>query len=302
MNIDQISTLFDQSQVMAYAVLCGALLIGATLIEIVFDFFSGRQRNWGDTGANLAIGLFKEAGSGVVAGIVAVVALYYVSLLQFWTIEMNPWSWIAGLVLADLTYYWMHRFGHENRLLWAHHSVHHSSQDYNLSVTFRLSVVEDFIEWIFLIPMVLIGFNVFQAFACLIIVVVYQNWIHTEKIGRLGWFDRWFNTPSVHRVHHGANEKYLDKNYGGILMIWDRMFGTFQPEEEKVVYGLVKNIGTNNPVTINFIEYYRIWQDMKRCRSFTDRLRILLGGTNWRPAYFETAPSRLSNSKPQQVR
>ena len=181
----------------------------------------------------------------------------------------------------------MHRFEHKHRILWANHSVHHSSEDFNLSVSLRLSIVENAIEWFFLIPMILVGFSPFQALIGIIIVAQYQTWVHTERIVKLGWLDEIFNTPSVHRVHHASNEKYLDKNFGGILMIWDKLFGTYQREEEQPVYGLTKNINTNNPIKINFIEYHNIWKDVRKCRTLKDKLRIIFGGLTWRPEYFE---------------
>jgi len=118
-------------------------------------------------------------------------------------------------------------------------------------------------------------------------VAQYQTWIHTEKIYKLGWLDEIFNTPSVHRVHHGSNQEYLDKNYGGVLMIWDKIFGTFKREDQKVVYGLTENINTNNPLKINFIEYKNIWEEVKLCRTFSDKCRIIFGNLAWKPSYFK---------------
>lgn len=182
----------------------------------------------------------------------------------------------------------MHRIEHERRILWAGHSVHHSSEDYNLTVGYRLAWVSSLYEWIFLIPMVLLGFNPFQAIICLVLVAQYQHWIHTERIHKLGWLDDVFNTPSVHRVHHGSNQQYLDKNYGGVLIIWDKLFGTFQREDDPVTYGLTENIETNNPVAINFVEYRNILRDMRQCRTWKDKLWICLGRLSWRPAYFRS--------------
>lgn len=184
--------------------------------------------------------------------------------------------------------------------------MHHSSQDYNLTVGFRLSVVEGFFEWAFLIPMILVGFNPFQALVALILVAQYQHWVHTERVNKLGWLDEVFNTPSVHRVHHGSNTQYLDKNYGGILMIWDKLFGTFAREDEKIAYGLTRNIHTNNPIKITFIEFGHIWQDVKRCRTRGDRLRVIFGGLSWRPDYFQVengqkTPEPSSNAVPSRT-
>jgi sterol desaturase/sphingolipid hydroxylase (fatty acid hydroxylase superfamily) len=140
---------------------------------------------------------------------------------------MTGWTWLLALLAADFTYYWMHRLEHEHRILWASHSVHHSSNDYNLTVGFRLSLVEGFFEWAFLIPMILIGFSPFQAIVGLVLVAQYQHWVHTERVTKMGWLDEVFNTPSVHCVHQGSNRQYIDKNYGGILMIWDKLLSTY---------------------------------------------------------------------------
>ncbi len=200
---------------------------------------------------------------------------------------MTGWSWVIALLAADFTYYWMHRMEHERRFLWASHSVHHSSRDYNLSVALRLSVVEGSFEWLFLVPMILVGFNPFQAAIALLFVAQYQTWIHTDRIGKLGWLEGIFNTPSVHRVHHGSNPRYLDKNFGGVLIIWDKLFGTYEPESEPVVYGLTRNLDSSSPLVICFSEYARLWRDLRRCRTRSDQIKMLTGSLNWRPDYFQ---------------
>ena len=166
-------------------------------------------------------------------------------------------------------------------------------------MSFRLSLLEGLFEWLFLIPMILMGFNPFQAIVALILVAQYQHWLHTERIGKLGWLDEVFNTPSIHRVHHGSNKQYLDKNYGGILIVWDKLFGTYQAEEEKVIYGLTRNIHTNNPIKITFIEFVHILSDINKCHNNRDRLKIVFGGLSWRPKYFnkrhQTTPADNKN-------
>ena len=162
---------------------------------------------------------------------------------------------MLALIAADITYYWMHRLEHEVRTLWAYHSVHHSSAELNLTTGLRLTWIKGVIEWLFFVPMILIGFSAIQTPITLSIVVLYQTWIHTEKIGKLGWADQIFNTPSVHRVHHGSNKEYHDKNYGGILMLWNRILGTYKMETEKVIYGITTPVGSCNPVVINFHEF-----------------------------------------------
>lgn len=188
-------------------------------------------------------------------GLIGLLPFYW---LVPWEIPMLWWTWVLALIAADFTYYWLHRIEHVRRILWASHSVHHSSEDYNLTVGFRLSWVEGLFEWVFLIQMILLGFNPFQAVIGLVLVAQYQHWIHTERVHKLGWLDEVFNTPSVHRVHHGSNRKYLDKNRSGVLILWDKLFGTFQRVEDAVTYGLTENIDSNNPVTINFVEYRNI--------------------------------------------
>lgn len=286
MTIDSLAAMFETAPVMAVVGSFFLINMSLTLFEICLDLFTRKERRWKDTGANTVI-LFANELLGRTAfgaiGFLALLPFYWLTPID---IPMTWWSWLLAVVLADFTYYWMHRLEHEHRILWAIHSVHHSSEDFNLTVAVRLCVVEGLVEWIFLVPMVLLGFNPFQVLIAIVLVAQYQHWIHTERVTKLGWLDKIFNTPSVHRVHHGSNRQYLDKNYGGILMIWDHLFGTFEPEEEKVVYGLTRNINTNNPVTINTVEFSNIWKDLRRCRTWKDRMRILFGGLNWRPDYF----------------
>ncbi|PKH51366.1 sterol desaturase family protein [Tenacibaculum sp. Bg11-29] len=287
MSFSKLVSLFEASGIMTFVVYFFLFNLGLIILEIILDFFSSKERRWKDSGANFIIFLINQLLEKAIIGSVGVICLMLFHWLTPLNIPMNVFTWIIAFFVADFTYYWMHRIEHEHRILWASHSVHHSSKDYNLTISFRLSIVEGLFEWIFLIPMILIGFSPFQAIVSLILVAQFQTWIHTERIGKLGWLDEVFNTPSVHRVHHGSNNKYLDKNYGGFLIIWDKLFGTFQREEEKVIYGLTKNIETNNPITINFIEYKNIWKDVKMCRTKKDKLKIIFGNLIWKPDYFK---------------
>lgn len=259
--------------------------ISLIFIEIVIDLMTSKKRRWKDTGANFLIFIINQILQKTVVGSIGVICLIPFHWLTPFSIPINLLTWVLAFFIADLTYYWMHRIEHEQRILWALHSVHHSSKDYNLSISFRLSIIEGLIEWVFLIPMILVGFSPFQAIVGLILVAQFQTWIHTERIGKLGWLDKIFNTPSVHRVHHSSNRKYLDKNYGGFLIIWDRIFGTYQKEEEQVIYGLTKDINTNNPLLINFVEFKSIIKDLKTCKSRKDRFKIIFGSLSWRPDY-----------------
>lgn len=287
MSFSKLISLFEASGIMTFVVYFFLFNLGLIILEVLLDFFSSKERRWKDSGANFIIFLINQLLEKTIIGSIGVICLMLFHWITPLNIPMNVFTWIISFFIADFTYYWMHRLEHEHRILWASHSVHHSSEDYNLTVSFRLSIVEGLFEWIFLIPMILIGFSPFQAIVSLILVAQFQTWIHTERIGKLGWLDEIFNTPSVHRVHHGSNNKYLDKNYGGFLIIWDKLFGTFQREEEKVVYGLTKNIETNNPIMINFIEYKNIWKDVKMCRNKKDKLKIIFGNLIWKPDYFK---------------
>ncbi|MDY8136448.1 sterol desaturase family protein [Aquimarina sp. 2201CG5-10] len=287
MSFAKLISLFEESQVMIFITYFFLFNIGLIIFEILLDIFTSKKRRWKDSSANIGIFIMNQLLEKTIVGTIGVICLIPIHWLTPLAIPSNIWTWVIAFFVADFSYYWMHRLEHEHRILWASHSVHHSSEDYNLTISLRLSIVEGLFEWIFLIPMVLIGFTPFQAIVSLVLVAQFQTWIHTERIKKLGWLDEVFNTPSVHRVHHGSNDQYLDKNYGGVLIIWDKLFGTFQREEEKVVYGLTKNINTNNPITINFIEYKNIWKDVKKCKNWKDRFRIIFGNLEWRPDYFE---------------
>ena len=144
------------------------------------------------------------------------------------------WTWALAIVAYDFCYYWNHRLGHESAIFWASHVVHHQSQEYNLSTALRQTSSGALLGWIFYVPMAIVGFPPQVFIVAAIVDLLYQYWIHTEQVGKLGWFDRWFASPSNHRVHHAVNDRYLDRNYGGIFMAWDRMFGTFVEEEREM--------------------------------------------------------------------
>jgi sterol desaturase/sphingolipid hydroxylase (fatty acid hydroxylase superfamily) len=189
------------------------------------------------------------------------------------------------MVVADFIYYWTHRASHRIRLLWAYHSVHHSSKEYNLSTAVRLPWFGIIGDVMFYVPAVLLGFDPVLLAIGKAFVLLYQYWIHTESIGKLGWFDRVLNSPSNHRVHHGSNPIYLDRNHAGVLMIWDRMFGTYQEElaAEPVVYGLTKPLNSYNPLVINVHEPLALLRDVRRAGSFGNALKVLFKGPEWAP-------------------
>jgi sterol desaturase/sphingolipid hydroxylase (fatty acid hydroxylase superfamily) len=280
---------FNTAPVMQFIAAVFLFNIAIALVEMLYDAVWMEKRSWKDTAANFFIFFINTFMSTTVIGIVAIVALIPFSLLQVYTIPHNLATWILAIFVADFFYYWMHRIEHKSRILWAFHVVHHSSEDYNLTTPKRLSWFQDIHEWLFLIPMVLIGFDVFQTIVAFVLVSQYQSWIHTKKIGKLGVFEYVFNTPSSHRVHHGTAKHHIDKNFGGMFIIWDRMFGTYQVEDQEVVYGITTNINSNNPLKINLHEYWNIWQAVRQCSSWRDRCKVIFGPLNWRPKKREQA-------------
>jgi sterol desaturase/sphingolipid hydroxylase (fatty acid hydroxylase superfamily) len=220
------------------------------------------------------------------AGWKLVVLALYVLLYELapWHLPTDAWwVWVLLFFADDFSYYWFHRVSHESRVFWASHVVHHSSQHYNLSTALRQTWVPmtypPFWLW-----MPLVGFAPWMVLLAQAWSLIYQFGIHTERVGRLPrWVEAVWNTPSHHRVHHGSNEQYLDKNYGGILVIWDRLFGTWEPEDERVKYGLTTNIETYNPVGVAFHEYIALWRDIRRAPSWRVRWGLALHGPGWQP-------------------
>jgi sterol desaturase/sphingolipid hydroxylase (fatty acid hydroxylase superfamily) len=189
---------------------------------------------------------------------------------------------VAGATLGwDFIYYWNHRFMHETRWLWAIHVVHHSSEHYNLSTALRQPVADSFGMFVPYGALAALGFRPDTIETARGINLLYQYWIHTEVIPKLGWFEKWFNTASHHRVHHGSNRQYLDRNHGSILIVWDKLFGTFEPEDEPVVYGLTKNIDTYNPLRIATHEHADILRDVAASDTWRDRLGFAFAGPGW---------------------
>ncbi|WP_229753674.1 sterol desaturase family protein [Amphritea balenae] len=200
-----------------------------------------------------------------------------------WQIPVNGYSALLVLMLADLTYYIEHYAIHRIRLFWLAHSVHHSSSDYNTATAFRFSLFDPMVSVLFHLPLVLMGFNPILIFAAEVLVQAYQFWIHNEMIGKLGPLEWFLNTPSHHRVHHGSDSKYIDKNFGGILIIWDRIFGTFQKEEELPNYGLTTPMASKNPITVQFYEFPRLYKDLASAENASDFVKYLVKPPGWRP-------------------
>ena len=210
----------------------------------------------------------------------------YTVIYQYRLFEIgwHWWSWVLILFADDVTFYVHHRLSHEIRILWAAHVNHHSSETMNLATALRQSWAEQLYKYIWWLWLPLVGFDPLMILMMMSFSLIYQYWVHTELIKRMpAWFEFIFNTPSHHRVHHASNIRYLDQNHAGILIIWDRMFGTFAAErdEEKPIYGITKNIHTYNLFKIASHEFVDIWRDVQRAPTFTDKLKYIFYPPGW---------------------
>lgn len=262
------------------------------LIAIELAVGYRRQRNTyrlADAVSSISLGMLSQTSAvftrllriGIYTALVEHVALWRND--AFWT---SLPGWLLALVFYDFCYYWLHRMGHESAVLWAAHAVHHQSQDYNLSTALRQTSSGALLGWIFYVPMALAGVPPLVFGVVALIDLLYQFWVHTEQVGKLGWFDRWFCSPSNHRVHHAVNDAYLDKNYGGILILWDRLFGTFKDEDdqEKCVYGTRGLLNSWDPLWANAQVYAGLAHDSWHARSWLDKLKVWVKPPGWRPA------------------
>lgn len=261
------------------------------LLAMLLEFFVASAKNikvysTKDAFSSIAMGLGNVL-IGFVNKLFVFAALYYVyQNFRIFTVPITWWSFIILIFLDDFSYYWFHRTSHENRFFWASHVVHHSSKHYNLSTALRQTWTGGFYSFIFWLWLPLIGFHPGMIIFQMSISLLYQFWIHTELIQKMPkWIEFFFNTPSHHRVHHGSNPIYLDRNHAGILIIWDKLFGTFQPEleSEKVKYGLVVNIKTYNPIVIAFNEWGALFKDLIiKNVSLRNRIKYLYKPPGWK--------------------
>lgn len=272
-------------RIMAWAIPGFFVLIG---IELLVAKWRGRHVYY----ANDAI---NSLGLGVMSQIVGVFTkLFTIGIYAWcathlapWTLPANSlWVWLSGLLLYDLLYYWLHRLGHEVNVLWAAHVVHHQSESYNLTTALRQTGSGFLLGWLAYLPMACLGYPT-EVFAIIALIdLLYQFWVHTEVIDRLGWFDRVFCSPSNHRAHHAVNDRYLDRNYGGILIVWDRLFGSFAEEndEDPPIYGTRAPLQSWNPLWANAEVYWAMLKDSWHARSWLDKLRVWIKPPGWRPA------------------
>ena len=262
------------------------------LLLIALEFAVGHARGRNtyrlhDTLASIGLGVMSQVLG--VFGKLLRLGVYVLAFehLALWRLPANAWwVWLFSLVAYYLCYYWLHRAGHRVAVLWAAHAVHHQSEDYNLGTALRQTSSGFLLGWLFYLPLAVLGVPPLVFAVVALVDLLYQFWVHTQQVGKLGWFDRWFCAPSNHRVHHAVNGRYLDKNYGGILIVWDRLFGTFAVEDgdEPIVYGTRAPLRSFNPLWANLQVYAALFADSWRARSWPDKLRVWFKPPGWRPA------------------
>lgn len=260
------------------------LLIGIELI--VHAIKKKKSYRLNDAVTNINCGVTSQVTGAFLK--VLTIGLYTLIFEQyrFMTVENSVATWIIAFFAYDFCYYWAHRMSHEVNLFWGGHSVHHQSEEYNLSVALRQSSTQTIWTFFFYIPMALFGFDPLVLVSVSGFNLLYQFWIHTESIDRLPkWFEWFFNTPSHHRVHHARNPKYIDKNHAGTFIIWDKMFGTFKEEEEKPTYGITKNLNSWNPVWANMAHYADMAREISTIPKWKDRFTYLFQKPGWLPEY-----------------
>ena len=260
----------------------------AIAIEWLWGRWSGRDTyRLTDAVSSLTLGGLSQARRFVALGVGGSVYAWLSSVTPFATWTAEGWeAWIFAFCLYDLCYYCAHRAGHEIKLFWAAHVVHHQSEDYNLSTALRQTSSGFLFGWIFYTPLFFIGVPVEMMVTVGALNLIYQFWVHTEHVGELGWFEYVFVSPSNHRVHHARNTCYLDRNYGGVFIIWDRLFGTYQRElpSEPCVYGITKPIRSWSPVEAWMHVYRDILSDMVRTRRWGERLWVPFSHPAWQPS------------------
>ncbi|MFO1392433.1 MAG: sterol desaturase family protein [Steroidobacteraceae bacterium] len=257
---------------------------------IAIEYLVGRARGRHNYRLNDAVNSLSLGIMSQVVGLftkAAAVGIYVWTYESFavWRLPAEQWwVWVAGLVVYDFCYYWNHRLGHVSAVFWASHVVHHQSQEYNLTTALRQTSSGALLGWIFYLPMAIAGFPPQVFVVAAIIDLLYQYWIHTEQVGKLGWFDRWFASPSNHRVHHAVNDRYIDRNYGGIFMAWDRMFGSFVEETEPCVYGTRAPLDSWDPLWANLEVYVDLARKSWSAQRWRDRLLVWIKPPGWHPA------------------
>ena len=261
--------------------------IVALVVELIYGLVVKRNTyRLNDSISSLFLGTLSQARRFVTLGVGGAVYYFITQYFSLPLMDATHWlTWLLAMVLYDFCYYWVHRIGHERIVMWAAHVAHHQSEDYNLSTALRQTSTGFLLGWIFFIPMYLLGIPAEVVVTVGAINLIYQFWVHTEHVPKLGWYEWFFVTPSNHRVHHAQNDVYLDRNYGGLFIVWDRLFGTFQEEleQEPCVYGIRGPLRSWNPVRAITHIYLDMARDSWYTRRWRDKLHVWVARTGWRP-------------------
>ena len=281
---------------MDYITLAVPFFLLALLVELAYGIAIKKNTyRLNDAISNLFMGTLRTANKFIIIGAAGYV--FYMAETHFALWRLDPTStftWVFAFIIYDFFYYWFHRISHERQIFWASHAAHHQSEDYNLSTALRQTGTGAFVSWVFYIPMFLIGIPSYVFVSVASLNLIYQFWVHSEHIPKLGWYENYFVTASNHRVHHAQNEQYIDKNYGGVFIIWDRMFGThkIEDENEACIYGIRSTLNTFNPVWANLHVYVKIVKEMWLSTSWKDKLYAPFARTSWTPASFPSATKK----------
>ena len=263
----------------------------AILVELTYGFLKNNNTyRLNDAISSLFMGSLRTANKLIFIGLGGYVFYLIETNLTLWRMDASSvFTWVLAFVVYDFFYYWFHRISHERQIFWASHVAHHQSEDYNLSTALRQTGTGALLTWVFYIPVFLIGVPSYVFVSVASLNLIYQFWVHSEHIPKLGFYEWVFVTPSNHRVHHAQNDEYIDKNYGGVFIIWDRMFGTFKEEDIKIpcIYGIRGPIKTFNPIWANLHIYVQMLKDIWDSKSLKDKLYVPFAPTGWRPASLE---------------
>jgi sterol desaturase/sphingolipid hydroxylase (fatty acid hydroxylase superfamily) len=261
-------------------------VLGIVAEGLYYRLVLERPYHWPVVGSNFVVAVGRLLTDASTKAIVLAVYLLAYDWRLF-DIPMDRWeTWLALFFVVEVEYYWVHRCSHEIRWMWAQHSVHHSARQLTLSVAYRLGWMQ-FIAgpWLFLVPVCWLGFDPRAVLVMFAANLLYQFWLHTETVGRLGPLEAIFNTPHHHRVHHAIEPEYLDRNYGGVLIIWDKLFGTFSSyrPSRPITYGMVRQLDTNNPVKIVFAAWAEVLSDLRSAKTLREVLGYIFGAPGWKP-------------------
>ena len=267
----------------------------AILIELAYGILKKKNTyRLNDAISSLFMGSLRSANKLIIIGLGGYVFYAIETQYALWRMDAaSPIVWVFAFVFYDFCYYWFHRMSHERQIFWASHVAHHQSEDYNLSTALRQTGTGAFVTWVFFVPVFLLGVPSFVFVSVASINLIYQFWVHSEHIPKLGWYEKFFVTASNHRVHHAQNNNYIDKNYGGVFIIWDRMFGTFKEEDESEapIYGIRGTLNTFNPIWANLHIYTSMAKDILHAQNWKDKFFVPFAKTGWKPNSLPEKPA-----------